>query len=323
MGTGIDGQVGFGEETVYGTPVVVTRFFEFLNESLDNAIDRQESQGLRAGSRVQRSGRWTPGKQDVKGDIDFELANKGYGLLLKHMFGGVATTTPGGGTLTRDHTFTPADLTALSLTVQKGLPPVAAAVTPMTYHGCKVSEWEISCAVDEIPKLKVSLLGEEEDQSVGLATPSYPASVRAFPSTAISLSMAGTELCVTEVSLQGNNGLAEDRFCLGSVRRKNPLEQGMREYTGKFEAEFENLTQYNRFINGTEAALVITMLGDVIEGALRYQLVFTCNVRVDGETPKIQGPEILTASVPFKCLNTGAGDGTAITVVYRTTDVTP
>ncbi len=73
MGTGLDAQVGFAEETVFGTPVVVSRFYEFLNESLESKIDRQESQGLRSGSRVQRSGRWAPGKQDCGGDIEFEL----------------------------------------------------------------------------------------------------------------------------------------------------------------------------------------------------------------------------------------------------------
>jgi hypothetical protein len=323
MGTGLDGQVGFAEESVYGTPVVVSRFFEFLSESMKNDIERIESQGLRSGSRVQRSGRWTAGKASVEGDIEFELANKGFGVLLKHMFGSVITTTPGGGTLTRDHTFTPGDLTALSLTTQVGLPPVSGAVLPMTYHGCKVSEWGISAAVDEIPKLKLSLLGEFEDQAIALATPTYPALLKAMPATGITLSMAGTGLCVREVTLGCKHGLADDRWCLGTTQRKNPLEVGLREYGGEFLCEFEDLTQYNRFVNGTEAALVITMQGDVIEGALRYSLIFTCNVRVDGETPAIEGPELLTMSVPFRCINTGASDGTAITAVYRTTDVTP
>jgi hypothetical protein len=321
MGTGLNAQIGIAEESVYGTPVVVSRFFEFTGESLENDIERIESQGLRSGARVQRSGRWAPGKQECGGDINFELANKGFGVLLKHMFGAVVTTTPGGGTLTRDHTFTPADLTALSLTVQKGVP--GDTVLPLTYHGCKVDEWEVSAKIDEIPSLKLSLLGEEEDQAIGLAAASYPASLKTFAPTAITLLMAGSEICVQEVTLSGKNSLADDRFCLGTVKRKNPLERGLREYGGSFEAEFDTLAQYNRFVNGTEAALVITMLGDIIEGVLRYQLVFTCNVRVDGETPKVEGPEIVHTTVPFKCLNTGAGDGTAITAVYRTTDVTP
>jgi hypothetical protein len=325
MGTGLDAQVGFAEETVYGTPVVVSRFYEFLNESIKTERTRYESQGLRAGARVQRSGRWASGAQAPAGDLDLELGNKGFGLLLKHMFGAVVTSTPGGGTLTRDHTFTPSSLDLLSLTMQLGIPPVTpgAAVLPFTYHGTKVAEWEIGCSTDGIPKLGLSLLSEEEDVATALAAASYASGFKVFPYTDITLSVAGAAVNVGEVTLKGNNALKDDRFMIGSLMRKNPLEVGLREYTGEFTGEFESMTAYNRFTSGAEVALVLLMAGDVIEGALRYQLQFTCNVRFDGETPVVGGPEIVEQPMQFKCLNTGASDGTAITCVYRTTDVTP
>jgi hypothetical protein len=324
VATGLDAQIGFAEETVYGTPVVVTRFFELLNEGVKTERPRQESQGLRAGARLQRSGRWVSGAQNPAGAVSFELGNKGFGMLLKHMFGGVATSTPGGGTLTRDHTFTPASLDALSMTMQIGKPPSPTALAlPFTYHGSKVAEWELKAAVDDIPSLELSMLAEEEDVATALAVASYASGFKVFPSVDVSLSVAGAAVLVTEVTLKGNNALKDDRFFIGSTMRRNPLEVGLREVSGSFEGEFESMTAYNRFVAGTEAALVITMLGDIIEGALRYTLSFTCNVRFDGETPVVGGPEIVTQPMQFKCINTGASDATAITCVYRTTDVTP
>lgn len=326
MGTGLDAQIGFVNETTYGTPVTVTRFYEFLSESVKNEIDRYESQGLRSGARVQRSGRWASGHQRTGGDVEFELGNKSYGLLLEHMFGTVATTTPTNGVLTRDHTFTPGSLDAKQLTCQIGRPPISGAVQPFTYHGCNIGSWSIEVSNDAIPKLTISLLGEEEDTATALAAASYPSGFEVYTFTQVSLDVAGSSVDVYELNLEGNNTLKDDRYPLGTVKRRKPLEVGLREYTGSFRGEFESLTQYNRFVNGTEAALVITMWGDDIEAVTptyRYELKITCNVRFDGETPSVGGPELLEMEIPFKCLNTGANDGTAITCVYRTTDTAP
>lgn len=305
--------------------MTVSRFFELLNEGVKADRPRRESQGLRAGARVQRSGRWVAGPQHAEGEVEFELANKGFGVLLKHMFGAVVTSTPGGGTITRDHTFTPANLDALSLTLQLGRPPSTpgAAALPFTYHGTKVNEWELACSIDDIPKLTLGVLCEEEDTATALAAASYPSGLKVFPATDVSLSVAGSPVDTAEVTLRANNAMKDDRYSIGSTKRRNPLEVGLREYTGSFAGEFVDLTAYNRFVNGNEVALVLQLLGDVIEGALRFMLQFTCNVRFDGETPNVGGPDIVEQPMTFKCLNTGAGDGTAITCVYRTTDLTP
>src|SRR3954465_1580378 len=173
--SGLSAQWGGGDESVYGTPVTVTRFYEFTGDGPVLEIERMESAGLRSGTRVMRSDRWVAGKKNVSGDLELELANKSFGLLLKHMMGGVATAQPdaGGNPTVYKHTFTPGDLPT-SMTVQMGRPDVGATVRPFTYHGCCVNDWEISCSAGEIAKLKLSLIGEDEDNSTALATASYP-----------------------------------------------------------------------------------------------------------------------------------------------------
>jgi len=62
----------------------------------------------------------------------------------------------------------------------------------------------------------------------------------------------------------------------------------MRRYAGNVAAWFEDLVAYNRFVNGTEGALVAKFVGAEIEQVTptyNYELEVTCNVRYDGDTP--------------------------------------
>lgn len=320
--SGLSAQCGVVDEVTYGTPVTVTRFYEFTGDGPQLDIERMESAGLRSGTRVQRSDRWVAGKRSVEGDLELELANKSFGLLLKHMMGGVATAQPdaGGNPTVYKHTFTPGDL-PVAMTVQMGRPDVGGTVRPFTYHGCRVSEWEIACSAGEIATLKLSLLGEDEDTVTALAVASYPANLELLTFINGTLTIGGSATDVKEFSLSGNNGLADDRYFFGSALRKNPLEADMREYTGDITTEFNSLTDYNRFVNGTEAALVLLFSGSTISGIYKYELKITANIRVDGETPTVGGAEIVEQPIKFKCVGNTAA--TALTIDYQTTDTTP
>src|SRR5882757_7032538 len=162
--SGLAAQFMLAEESTYGTAVTPNRTYEFRDESLKLDAARIESSALRSGARVQRSDRWVAGKKSVGGDATFELANKSMGLLFKHALGGVATTQPDniGNPTVYDHTFTPGDFPT-SLTAQVGRPDVSGTVRAFTYSGCRVTDWELACAVNEIATLKTTYLGQNED----------------------------------------------------------------------------------------------------------------------------------------------------------------
>jgi hypothetical protein len=320
--SGLSAQCGVVDESVYGTPVTVTRFYEFTGDGPVLEIERMESAGLRSGTRVMRSDRWVAGKKNVSGDLELELANKSFGLLLKHMMGGVATAQPdaGGNPTVYKHTFTPGDLPT-SMTVQMGRPDVGATVRPFTYHGCCVNDWEISCSAGEIAKLKLSLIGEDEDNSTALATASYPTGLTLLTFVQGTLTIGGSSVDVKDFTLSGSNGLADDRYFFGSALRKRPLEAAVREYTGDITSEFASLTDYNRFINGTEATLILLFNAGVIATTYNYELKITANIRVDGDTPTVSGPDIVEQPLKFKCVGNTAAS--ALTIEYQTTDTTP
>lgn len=319
--SGLSAQLMTSEESTYGTPVTPDRGYEFIEESLDLSIARIESSALRSSARVVRSDRWSPGARSVSGGVKLELANKSFGRWFKHCLGGVATAQPdsGGAPTVYKHTFTPGDI-PVGQTIQVGRPDTGGTVQPFTYHGCKISQWTLECAINQIATLSCSILGEDEDNATSLASITYPAGLSLMTFVNGTLSVGGSAVDVKSASVQGTNVLAEERYFLGSALRKNPLEAGMRDFTGNIEPEFAGLTAYNRFLNGTEAELILLFQGATISGLFKYETKITANVRFDGKTPTVGGPQIVMNPAPFKVVDNST---TSIKIEYQTTDTTP
>lgn len=354
--SGLAATLGFGDESVWGTPVTPTVFHPFVSESLAMEIERFNSESIIPGARVLRSTQWNPGTVSVSGDVQLELPDQDTGLLLKHMMGGSSTT---------DGNFTPADLPA-GLTIQVGRPnSTDGTVVPYTYSGCKVSSWEIAFEEGQNCTLGLDFLGKHEighrsvtdgvttnasaaitsatavfDESdvgkpitgtnipasttiasvtsataatlsanatgsgtgitftIGVAatSPTYTSGLGYFSYYEATVTLAGSSFKVKSGTLAGNNTLADDRGFVGQRHRDEPLENGIREYTGTLDTEFFSDVAYRRFVTGTEAALVVTFT----KGA--RSLTATCNVRFDGTTPNVGDRGIVQQSLPFTCV---------------------
>lgn len=324
---GLNSQMGVKAESVVGTAVTVDRFPEFGNESLKQDIERIEYMALRPTRRVLANHQWVPGRQSVSGEIELPVMNNGMALLFKHALGAVATSTPGGGTLSRDHKCTVGALDGLALTIQIGRTDTSGTTRAFTYAGCKITGWELGNDTQGQLMLKLSIDGMSETTATALATASYAAGLVPFSYTKGALTVGGSAIDVLDWSLAGENNLATERFFIRATtpgQKKEQLEgMGAREYTGTITADFESLTAYNRFVNGTEAAFTATYTGAIIEGAISYTVTVSLPcIRFDGETPSVSGPELLTQSLPFKVLDSGSADGPVV-VTLRNTDTAP
>ena len=151
---------------------------------------------------------------------------------------------------------------------------------------------------------------------VALASATYPASIKPLKFNHASVTLGGAAVNVKSLTLSGNNTLDDSRRFLGSQYIAEPLEMGLREYTGSLEIEFTDLTQYTRFVAGTEAALVASFVSGT------DSVTITSNVRIDGSTPNVGGREILTQTLPIKCVASST-DASAITAVLVNGDATP
>lgn len=315
----IQGQLGYAAESTFGTGVTPTRFTEFITESFKRDDERIEAKGIRTGTRLIRSDRYRIGRTTVEGGIETEIHNKGMGLLFRHMLGSVATTGPVSGAY--DHTFTVGSLFGLSLTFEAAWVDTAAANFSKQIVGAKCKSWELSTKVGELMLLKTEWSARDLTAQSSLTTASYPSTTAPFVFTDAVLTLGGSSVDVTECVLKGTNAIDEDRHYLGSRLRKEQIENEYREITGELTTDWTAWTDYNRFINGTEASLVLTATGGLIGGAKSYQVIVTANVRTDGDTPEIGGRGRIAQPLKVKVADTGAG--TPFSLLYITTDSTP
>src|SRR5687767_7661684 len=311
--SGLAAQLMMGEESTWGTAVTPTKAYKFVDLVVAQEIARIESEGIQADVRVDRSDDWVPGTRKVAGDVVLELSSKNWAFLFGHMFGGTATTS-GSGPFSR--TYTPGDLTGKGLTVQGGIPDVSGTVNPFTWSGCKIASWQLSSEVGKLARVTLSLVGKDETTATALAVAGYTSGNKLFSFVHGSLTFGGTSTKVRTISLKGDNGLDVERFFNGQDTIDEPFEVKRRLYTGSFEADFTNLTAYNRYVNGTEAALVLTFARGT------DTVTYTLNVRVDGKTPEVKGTGIVPQPMDFKAVGPTT-DASAITAVVVSSEATP
>lgn len=321
--SGLAAQLGAVAEDTWGVYKAPTSFIEFTEESLALAIERIESPGLRANNRVLRTDRWSAGQKRVEGTVSFEAPSKGLGLWLKHALGSSSITTPSGATNARLHTHTLGDPYGLGLTVQVGRPDSGGTVRPFSYTGCKIDQLTLSNSVDEFLVVECEIVGEDETTSESLASASYPTGVQLFNWTQGVISIGGSSVgVVTDFSVTVANNHKADRYFLGAATMSEPIIAGMTEVTGSMTVEFDSLTNYNRFVNGTIAAVTAkwTAATAIESTFFPYVEVSLPDVRFDGTTPAVAGPDVVTIELPFKALYDGTDQ--PITITTQTADTT-
>lgn len=312
IASGLDSQWGFSPETTPGTRVTPATFLPYLSEGITHTIDRNVSKGLRAGRRTQSV--WRAGRQMARGPINFELAPQGFVKLGKWMFGAVSTS--GSGPYT--HTLTPGTLDDEAMSMQLIKTTEAGTALMYDYYGCQCTDWTIGVKVGELVTCSV---GIEAMKAAAIDThsresASYPSGWNPFSYLSGSVTIAGSAYEPEEISLKGTNGLAVGRHRIKASTPEWPVvsrEAAFRQYTGTLNGDLFSATAYNRFISGTEAALVLTLS----DGA-SASLTITTNVRFDGETAKVQGDQMIKQALPFVCV--GSTDAAAITAVLVSSD---
>lgn len=333
-GSGLDAQVGFAAESTWGTAVTVSRFIEHTNESLQFKPTFTEGAGLRPGVLSKRVTRTRQSRKSVEGDVEFELATKGMGLLVKHMLGSTVTTpTLIAGTAFKQ-VHTPQGLFGLGLTAQVGRPePGTGTVVPFTYAGCKVTSWEFTCDDSSNPMLKLSFLGRSETTATALASATYLAGSTVFDYASTSLKLGGTPstsagettiasgvplvAIAKDITITGESALDDERFGLGNAGlRAQPLQNDFQTYTGSLTAEFAKTELYDPFQAGTILPIQFDLTGAVISGSDVFRVSFimpACIIK--SATPNVSGPDLVSMKLDFEAYSNGVDPTIQIKIV--------
>lgn len=304
--------VGVESTSAYGTAVNPTTRFEVLSENLKLKKDYIESKALKGSRRYLSTDGHIPSKSNVEGDIEIEIPSKGAGFWFKQLMGAVATGTPAGATNRRLHTFTASsDLDTTSFTAEIQRTDVEGTAHRFVYAGCGVTDIELACKVGEVATMKMGVYGKSETVTAASAqSASYPASTPlVFTGGKIAIGGTTDYVNVTDFSLKMENGRKQDRFFLGDSTPNKMIEADMRSAEGKISVEWTGLTQYNRFVNHTNAALYAKFeTQSAIESGVKgYVQVTIPAVVFTGETP-VGGGDIIEQSIDFKALDNGTDE---------------
>jgi hypothetical protein len=296
-------QAGLKTESVWGTSVTVDKFLPMLSEGVKNDIERMKVQAALGGRLVQA--KWQAGKQTIGGPLTMYLPNLTMATILRHMFGTIATTGAGP---TYTHTASPGSLVDQSFTLQVGRTDDAGTVQPFTYAGGKMGGWELSCTAGELAQLRLDTTFKSETTGTGLATASYASGWQPFTFIQGSVTIAGTPSTKIRSLTLACAANQEGGFHIGSAQIAQQYQNGQRVFSGRLVADFSGLTEYNRYVNATEFALVLAFSNGT------DSLTITMNVAYDGETPNVSGLELVPLNLPYTATS-GTSDAAAIQAV--------
>lgn len=307
--------IGFGEESTFGTAVSPTKFLELQSEGLKGIHTRIPKPSLRRVSHDRRMN----SKKSVEGSFEFYVGKTGGELLLKHALGSVLTT--GAGPYT--HTFSLADALPTGLTFHVNRDAAAlGAGTAWRYEGCQISKLTIAQKVEDMLTMTPEILGEDW-ANLAVATPTFPTGGIFDWSniSALNFGVVGATVDIkakcTEFEITLDNGLAAERYKLGSRLRSGFGRGTNRKVSGKLTLEFTDLVEYAFYRDLTVAEMAITWTS----GADSFQILIP-TAELDAGDPETAdaGPRLLT--LEFSAfMKTAANDELSIVWINSTSSV--
>ena len=322
MSSILDQVVQVGVESTYGTAVAPTRAYEAKADTFTRDVEYLQSVGFRRDMQTIRSDRDDTISLGATGSIEFDLLNKGAGLLLQHVLGSTAGPTQLGATSAYRSTFATTDIGPTgSSTIQVSRVDSGGTLRPFTYEGCVATGFNIAQDLGSNLSFTLNFDAENEQTSTGEATPAYPSSADPFNYTQAVIAIDGSAATnFTSFSLDGD--LAMDtarRFLNGSATKSQPKRSGVPSYTGTITAEFASLTDYNKFVNGTEFSINASWNGAEIASPYNFECVISIPVaKFTGSTPVASLDSLTTVDLPFTVLDNGSS--APITMTYTSTD---
>jgi hypothetical protein len=355
IGSGIASQLVYQDEATYGVaPSLAAAIpLEFKSETLELKKVTVQGQGLHAGGLYDRAGRRVLTNYDANGGISLDLQTRRINKLLFAMFGSYgqanATLAQIGTTTVQKAIHFPGNTLGHSLCFQKGVPAVDGATpNPFTYVGCKVQDWTITVATGAIASLDLTINGRNELGGTGNGDPlnvsvptlatwtSTPAMdlfhfreanlLTGTPSTVsnvTSLTGATTLANIKDASVKHTIALDDQRYFLGGGGFcAEPVENGFRMINGTFTAEFLTAgAMYQAFAGDTPLALELKFTGPTVGvsgGAPELLDIIIPNIKLDGESPKVAGPAVVTQACSFTGLDDEVNN--QIQATYQTLD---
>jgi len=288
--------VGLGKETTYGVSVATTRY-------IDTIADIKPDQNWLIPTPIGQRMFWKKalGMYRSRGTVgDFPVEPENLGEILLGVLGSVTTTNPASGVYL--HEFKGAD-SIPSYTLRKSVEQTDRVLPGGLFESLtlRINPEDREAAV----KAKAELLSGFVETKAIPVSPSF-STLQPFD-----LGNAGNEMQIAGVNKKDlvfdfevtmKNNIPFGRGDL-SGRTFSKKRLGSREITGKLSAFFDDTTEYDRFIAGTDFSLWAFIKGPVISGAYSYTLSISlpkCVYLRDATPNIVPMNEPLVINAPFK-----------------------
>jgi len=294
--------IGIGKEAAEtpGEAVEPTVFFAFSSETMGQAIDREESEGI-AGTRGRAKLRSVQTLKKPGGGFSVEgLKAENLPLLLELGLGAFSGSVLGSGTLTET-------LSSFTVVVYKN-------VKKFTYAGCKIGRLRFSSSKSaQLLKLDVedivAMTGTPDDK--GALAPSYLETQRPLVHRDSILKIDSTPTPVEELTFEIENTLDAELFRNSQTRLAVPEED--RKVSGNLVVSWNTATYASglaKFLSGETAEVE----GYWTDGTNTLKVIFPY-VYFTGETPKVGGRGVMTLPLPFEAKDAADGANDSMQVI--------
>jgi len=320
VGVGLTGFLGFGKESVYGTPVARTDFLEINSEAIETQEKVVESAALaQVGIRTTRRAQ---GAVSVQGTFDYDAGYSGWERLMTQTMGSISSARPDvtNAPTVWDHTIGIADIlpTGMTFEVFRGTETfVTEPNKSFVYSGCQITQVQLSCKVDDLLKVQFSMFGMQEARQAK-STPTYPTDPLAVFTQGL-CTWNNNDVSCENFQITFNNDL-EQRFKLGSRFTRQPTRRGKLSVEIMFEAEFTQWAEYDDFRNATQRAFVAQFIGPSIAGTGFFrQITLTIPIGIIiAHKVMLKQPGRLIMQITAKAYRDGLGTN-ELAVVFRNT----
>ena len=355
--SGLGAQWCFADEVTYGVapPLTSAVFYALDNDSLELKKGPKQGTGIFRGSLAPRASRRVVETWAVQGAVPMEVAERQFNPWLYRMFGSygqaAATLTQDGTTGAYKAVHVLGDLTGHSFCAQKGAPAVDGGVAEaFTYTGCKLSDWELSCAGSDILKFTGTVEGRNElngswTDPLNASVPALQAYVPPVAGTVFhwvgakvlyggTPSTTGGVTTITGATVAGNistkgplsikctRPMDTTRYAPDVAPYRNePLQNAVTTIAGSMVVEWLSAETYlAAYRADTSTCIAYQFTGEPIGTGSDFASleILASNVKLEGESVKIPGPEVLTQTVPWSVMDDGTNS--ILQAVYYTLD---
>lgn len=315
-----------GDELVaWGTKAAtLTRGIENQTDDVTPNVEFMQSRGMRPSTVATPTGRSVAVPRGGQHVLTVDLLAKSLGLIFSGVASTIATTTPGGATNARLHTFTPTTSgPSKSFTIHAGRYDTGGTANHHDYLGCMVDNLNLSLSPKGLPVLKTTYAYKELDTAASSVTPSYPTAPHVYRDIDCVVSIDGNSECARSADFTIPTGLDMERWRICSGGREKPILSTRVEPTGTLSIDYDGDTWQDAWLAGTELEdLVITFTGPEIETGQDFFCRFTFPlIQLTGSSPKVGLDQLPEQPIPFRVLDNGTDP--AWKIEYQTDDTAP